>query len=82
MLRGTFATAVVLECEPITGDVDSAVACIMHFFETCETSTIMPTRFISATTCRPNGDRPPHSSPFGSVDESQMSLFDVCASVM
>src|SRR4051812_30068056 len=82
ILRGTLFTAETPECDPTTGDVESAVACIMHSFETCDTSTIMPTRFISCTTCLPNGDRPCHSGPLGSVDESQMSLFDVCASVM
>src|SRR3954463_9561023 len=82
MLRGTLASALTLECDPMTGDVDNAVACIMHSLETCEMSTIIPTRFISCTTCFPNGDSPCHSAPLGSVDEPQMSLFDVGASVM
>ena len=43
------------ECEAMTGAFDSAAACIIDAFDGCETSTIMPTRFISAITCRPSG---------------------------
>ena len=61
----------------MTGERESAVACSMDARDVCETSTIMPTRLSSATTSRPNGDRPPHSSgrsPRMWIAESQISL--------
>ena len=39
---------------------ESAIAWSNASSETCEMSTIMPSRFISATTSRPNGERPRH----------------------
>ncbi len=46
-----------------------------------ETSTMIPSRFISATTSRPKGERPFHffSSAY---DESQMWLFSEWVRVM
>ena len=59
MLRGTSDTARAPEWLAMTGAFDTSSACAIVVSATWLTSTIMPSRFISATTCRPNGDRPP-----------------------
>ncbi|MNR03384.1 hypothetical protein D3C85_1192740 [compost metagenome] len=59
-LRGWAVTARADECEKITGAVETRMASVMVSSETWLRSTIMPMRFISLTTCSPNGDRPPH----------------------
>ena len=46
------------ECEAMTGAVVSSMTCQKASSEMCETSTITPWRFISATTSRPNGLSP------------------------
>ena len=45
----------------------------------CETSTIIPKLFISLTTSTPNSLNPSCSG--SSVEESQISLLSICASV-
>ena len=87
MLRGWSASARVLEWLAITGALETRTACIIAALEMCETSTMMPSRFISATTCSPNSLSPSCSaspSPRFSrgVAESAMSLWPPCASVM
>src|SRR3546814_11976870 len=47
----------------ITGTVLSSIAAAADSSDRCETSTMMPSRFISATTCLPNGLRPGHLRP-------------------
>ena len=61
----------------------SASVCIIDSFDGCETSIMMPTRFISAITCLPSGDRPFHFQPCASpVFESDNWLWPLCASDM
>ena len=67
-LRGLSQTARALEWEKITGAADASRAACMVPAETCDRSTSMPSRFISATTERPKSDRPPVSTT--SVAES------------
>ena len=44
----------------ITGTVLSAIASRAEASPRCDTSTMIPSRFISRTTSRPNGLRPFH----------------------
>src|SRR5512139_3443800 len=62
------------ECEAITGALEALMTSKNDLSEICETSTIMPSRFISFTTSAPNAESPLFSGPDGSVDESQISL--------
>ena len=64
------------------GAFDSWTACSIDAFDGCETSTIIPSRFISAITWRPSGLMPwlgasPAASP---VFESDSWLWPLCAS--
>ena len=79
-LRGLSQTARALECEKITGAADASRAACMVAVETCDRSTSMPSRFISATTERPKSDRPPVSAT--SVAESAQPTLELCVSVM
>ena len=57
------------------GAFESATACIIDSLEGCETSIMMPTRFISAMTFLPSGDSPFHFQPSRSpVFESESWL--------
>ena len=56
MLRLTLQSARAAEWDAMIGALDSAAVCIIDSFDACETSTMMPRRFISATTCLPSGD--------------------------
>ena len=47
--------------------------------ETCERSTSMPSRFISRTTSRPNGESPPSTG--SSVAESAHGTLSLCVRV-
>ena len=83
MLRLWLQSARAAECEAMIGAFDSAIACIIDAFDGCETSIMMPTRFISAITCLPSGDRPFHFQPSRSpVFESDSWLWPLCASDM
>src|ERR1041384_7309674 len=65
-LRGTFVIARHAECVATTGFVEVFTMSQNVLSETCETSTIMPSRFISRTTCFPKSFKPrvlPISSP-------------------
>ena len=65
------------------GALEICSACIIDCFDGCETSIMMPTRFISAMTCLPSGDRPFHFQPSVSpVFESDSWLWPLCASDM
>src|SRR5260370_7423947 len=75
-LRGTFAIARQPECVAITGRVEVLTMSQNALSETCETSTIIPRRFISRMTCLPKSFRPrvfPASSP---DDPAQLVLTD------
>ena len=66
------------------GALESATVCIIDCFDGCETSTMMPSRFISAMALRPSSLRPlcshlPSRSP---VFESENWLWPLCASDM
>ena len=79
MLRACSCRAATLEWEAITGAAESRVAASIASFEMCETSTMMPRRFISAITSAPNSLTPPCSAPASpapprGVAESAMSL--------
>ena len=67
-LRGWSHTARAEECEKITGASVTSSASRMVSADTCERSTSMPSRFISRTTSRPNGESPPSTG--SSVAES------------
>ena len=58
ILRGTSASARHEECEAITGADDVSSASKNVLSETCEMSTIIPSRFISRTTCLPKSVSP------------------------
>src|SRR4030095_7685817 len=84
MLREWLASLRMPECDAMTGAFDRPIACIIDPFDGCETSTMMPHRFISWMTWRPSGDRPPHihwlfASP---VFESDSWLWPLWASDM
>ena len=68
----------------MTGAFESAIACRFAGFDGCETSTMMPQRFISAITCLPRSLRPSCSHVlFASpVFESASWLWPLCASDM
>ena len=77
----------MLECEAMTGAAERRTASSMAAFETCETSTRMPRRFISAITSSPKALTPSCSasaSPSAGrgVAESATSLCPAWASVM
>ena len=59
MLRGMFESARQEECDAKTGAFETARTSAIVSSETCETSTSMPSRFISRTTSRPKSVRPP-----------------------
>ena len=59
----------------------SCSVCIIDSFEGCETSIMMPSRFISAIACRPSGESPFHFQPSRSpVFESESWLWPLWAS--
>ena len=58
MLRPRCVRVHGLECEKITGFVETSNASIEVRWPQCDASTTMPTRFISATTARPKSVRP------------------------
>src|SRR5204863_8148646 len=65
-LRGTFVIARQPEWVAITGFVEVFTMSQNALSDRCETSTIMPNRFISRITCLPKSFRPrvfPTSSP-------------------
>jgi hypothetical protein len=72
-LRGWSVTARAPEWVNSTGRVVTARAWCIVAGATCERSTIMPMRFISATTPRPNSDNPSWRGV--SVAESAQLLF-------
>ena len=66
------------------GAFDSATVCSIDCFEGCETSTMMPSRFISTMAFLPRSLKPlcshlPSRSP---VFESESWLWPLCASDM
>jgi NAD(P)-dependent dehydrogenase (short-subunit alcohol dehydrogenase family) len=65
----------------ITGTLLASIAARADSSEMCETSTMMPSRFISATTCLPNGLSPCHLRSTA-YDESAMRLGALWARVM
>ena len=80
MLRGTSATARAPECDAMTGALVMSSTAAIVASDTWLTSTIMPMRFISATT-----DRPKSVSPLArgaSVDESAQLRLLPCVSVI
>ena len=58
-LRGWSHTARADEWLKMIGAAEVSSASAIVSAETCEQSTSMPMRFISRTTSRPNGERPP-----------------------
>ena len=83
MLRLWLQSARQLECDAMMGALDRAIACIIDSFDGCETSIMIPTRFISWMTCLPSGDSPFHFQPVCSpVFESDSWLCPLCASDM
>ena len=58
MLRGTLHSARQEECEAMIGALLVANASQNVLSAVCEMSIIMPSRFISCTTCLPKGVRP------------------------
>ena len=58
-LRGKSTRARDDECEKMTGDSVTSRASLITPGDTCDRSTIMPIRFISRTTSRPNAVSPP-----------------------
>ena len=60
------------ECENITGarDVWSASDIVMSF--TCDRSTSIPSRFISSTTCLPNGESPRRAVSVDATAQSRL----------
>ena len=74
MLRVWLARRRAEECDAMTGARDRPIACRIAAFDGCDTSTIMPSRFISRITCLPKSFRPrvfPISSP---EDPAQLVL--------
>ena len=67
-LRGWSQTARAEECENSTGACVTSSASRMVSADTWERSTSIPSRFISRTTSRPNGESPPSTG--SSVAES------------
>ena len=58
MLRGTLASARTAECDAMIGALLSSAAFSIDPFDGCETSIMMPRRFISAITRSPMGEMP------------------------
>ena len=63
-LRGRFEIARHEECDAKTGAFDTAIASAIVLSLTCDTSTMMPSRFISRTTSRPWSVSPPWTADF------------------
>ena len=80
-LREMSTSARAAACEKITGAFDTASASRIVSAEVCDRSTSMPRRFISRTTCSPNGDRPLNFGVSG-IAESAQSVCVLCVSVM
>ena len=57
-LRGMFESARHEECDAKTGAFETSSTSAIVSSETCETSTSIPSRFISSTTSRPKSVRP------------------------
>ena len=64
------------------GAFDSVMASQNVVVAAWDTSTIMPRRFISATTCFPKGDRPLWRGGLRSLDESPIWLCPLWVNVM
>jgi hypothetical protein len=58
MFRDTLQSALTAECDAMIGAFDSSAAFSIEPFDGCDTSTIMPSRFISAITRSPSGEMP------------------------
>ena len=78
-LRGWSHTARAEECENTTGASVVSRASRIVSAETCERSTSIPSRFISRTTSRPNGESPPSTG--SSVAESAHGTLSLCVRV-
>ena len=78
-LRGLSATARAELWLKITGASLTSSAARIVSAETCERSTIIPIRFISRTTSRPNAVSPPATGR--SVAESAQGVFALWVSV-
>ena len=61
-LRGCSQSARALEWLAITGAVEVSMMSNVERSEACETSTTIPSRFISRTAARPSRDNPPRVS--------------------
>jgi len=77
-LRSTSDIALLPECDAMMGALVMAMMSQNDFSAMCDTSIIMPRRFISATTCLPRGDSPsPWRKPCASpVFESESWLLN------
>src|SRR5207302_4847486 len=81
MLRGAGEIARQEECDAKIGARLTSSASSKVLSETCEMSTIMPSRFISPTTSLPNAERP-LLGWLGSPDESAQCLLVDWVAVM
>ena len=79
-LRTWSVSARAEECEKITGASVTSSTALIAAGDTCEMSTIIPSRFISRTTSRPNGESPPCRGM--AVAASAQSVLAKCVSVM
>ena len=72
------------ECDAMIGAFEMAMVCSIDCFDGCDTSIIMPSRFISPMTCLPSGLRPlcSHTPSRSPVFESESWLCPLCASDM
>ena len=70
------------ECEAMIGAFVSLMTSQKVVVAECETSTIMPSRFISATTCFPKGESPLLRGGLRSLDESPIWLWPLWVSEM
>uniref|UniRef100_A0A182Q4M9 Uncharacterized protein n=1 Tax=Anopheles farauti TaxID=69004 RepID=A0A182Q4M9_9DIPT len=83
-LRELLQMAWAEECEKMTGAFEVASASSIVGTDTCERSTIMPSRFISETTSVPKWERPPMcgTRPGSStLQQSAHGVLQVCVSV-
>jgi hypothetical protein len=62
-LRLTSASARIAECDAMIGAFVNLSVCINDSFDACETSIMIPTRFISVIAFLPSGERPFHFQP-------------------
>uniref|UniRef100_A0A182V5K2 Uncharacterized protein n=1 Tax=Anopheles merus TaxID=30066 RepID=A0A182V5K2_ANOME len=83
-LRELLQMAWAEECEKMTGAFEVASASSIVGTETCDRSTIMPSRFISVTTSVPKCERPPMwgTRPGSStLQQSAHGVLQVCVRV-